>query len=105
VNALGTPWGLLRHYWVLAKLLLTLFATSILLVETRTISALARAAMTSTDPRDLPGSLLHSVGGLVVLLAVTVLSIYKPRGLTRYGWRRQQAQRRRQDDRASMPTR
>jgi hypothetical protein len=102
-NALGTPWGLFRHYWVVAKLLLTLIATTVLLVETRTISALARAATTVADPRGLPGSLIHSVGGLVVLLLVSVLSIYKPRGLTRYGWRKQQAQRRRQDERSATP--
>ena len=92
VNALGTAWGLFRHYWVVAKLLLTLFATSVLLAETRTISASARAATTSADPRELPGSLPHSVGGLVVLLVVIGLSVYKPRGLTRYGWRKQRAQ-------------
>jgi C4-dicarboxylate transporter len=31
--------------------------------------------------------ILHSGGGLAVLLAATVLSIYKPRGMTRYGAR------------------
>src|SRR5437762_3503112 len=30
VQSLGTPWGLVRHYWVLVKLLLTTFATIIL---------------------------------------------------------------------------
>jgi hypothetical protein len=94
VNALGTAWGLFRHHWVVAKLLLTLVATAVLLLETRTISTLARAATTGADPRELPGSLVHSVGGLVVLLVVSVLSIYKPRGRTRYGWREQQARRR-----------
>jgi hypothetical protein len=29
----------------------------------------------------------------VVLLAVVILSVYKPWGVTRYGWRRQQEQR------------
>ncbi len=90
VNALGTPWGLLRHYWVLAKLLLTLVATTVLLLETRTISDLADAAAAGTDPRDLPGTLAHSAGGLVVLLVITMLSVVKPRGVTRYGWRKQQ---------------
>jgi len=28
------------------------------------------------------------VGGLVVLLVVTVLNVYKPQGLTPYGWRK-----------------
>lgn len=105
VNALGTSWGLARHYWVLAKLLLTLFATAILLVETRTVSTLAEAAATSADPRELPGTLVHSVGGLVVLLVITIISVYKPRGVTRYGWRQQQAVRegRREQHTAPVP--
>ena len=95
INALGTPWGLFRQYWVLVKLLLTLVATAVLLAESRTISALATAAQAGNDPRMLPGTLVHSVGGLLILLIVMILSVYKPKGLTRYGWRRQQEQRRR----------
>ena len=96
VNALGTPWGLLRHYWVLVKLLLTVGATIVLLLETQTISGLADSAASGADPRGLPGTLAHSIGGLVVLLIATVLSVFKPRGVTRYGWRKQQQQRRAQ---------
>jgi uncharacterized membrane protein len=96
VNAVGTSWGLFQHYWVLVKLLLTLVATGVLLLETRTIRSLANSAAAAADPRELPGSLPHSVGGLLVLLLLLILSVYKPRGLTRYGWRRQQKQRRRQ---------
>lgn len=88
VNALGTSWGLFRHYWVLTKLLLTIFATVILLIEAQTVAIMAQEAVSGTDPRMLPGSLPHSIGGLLVLLGVTVLSVYKPRGVTRYGWRR-----------------
>jgi uncharacterized membrane protein len=87
-NALGTPWGLFRHYWVVIKLLLTLFATVVLLKEARTVSLLAEASA-SADPRTLPGTLPHSVGGLLILLVITILAIVKPRGLTRYGWRKQ----------------
>jgi hypothetical protein len=57
VNSLGTPWGLFRHYWVLAKLLLTLVAVAVLLLEIPTVSHLAAAATTSADPRGLPGTL------------------------------------------------
>lgn len=88
-NALTTPWGLLRHYWVLVKLLLTLFATTILLLEVQKVSDMAQLAAANADPRELPGSLPHSAGGLVVLLVIAFLSVYKPKGLTRYGWRRQ----------------
>ena len=98
VQALGTQWGLLRHYWVLVKFLLTIFATIVLLLERQTISYLADAAASSTDPRALPGTLPHSVGGLVVLLTTTTLSVFKPRGLTRYGWRKQHSQQSRRGD-------
>lgn len=90
INALGTVWGLFRHYWVLLKLLATLFATTILLVESRTVRSLADTALTTTDPQALPGTLPHSIGGLLILVLTTILSIYKPRGLTPYGWRRRQ---------------
>ncbi len=93
VTALVGPWGLLRHHWVLAKLLLTLLATAVLLIEIPTIGALARAATSGADPRDLPGTLPHSIGGLIVLLAIATLSVHKPRGTTRYGWRKQQERR------------
>lgn len=33
VQALGTEWGLLRHYWVLVKFLLTILATIALLLH------------------------------------------------------------------------
>jgi hypothetical protein len=89
VNALGTPWGLFRHYWVLLKFLLTILATIVLLQEAQVVSGLADAALSIPDPRQLPGTLLHSVGGLIVLLVIAVLAIFKPRGMTRYGWRKQ----------------
>jgi hypothetical protein len=88
VNALGTSWGLFRHYWVVVKLLLTVVATAVLLVETQTVGAMADMAASGADPRDLPGSLPHSIGGVLVLVVTTILSVYKPRGTTPYGWRK-----------------
>lgn len=97
VMSLGTKWGLFRHYWVLISLLLTVIATAVLLVETRTISYLAGIAAdpatSGGDLRALESTLVHSVGGMVVLLVVMWLNVYKPRGLTRYGWRKQQEER------------
>ena len=94
VQSLGTPWGLFRHYWVLISLFTTVFATVILLLHLGDVDALAaRANDSATDPGSLNGDLFHSVGGLVVLLVPLVLNLYKPRGLTRYGWRKQQEQR------------
>jgi ABC-type anion transport system duplicated permease subunit len=38
VQALGTAWGLVRHYWVVAKLGLTAFATAILLMKSHPLA-------------------------------------------------------------------
>jgi hypothetical protein len=98
VMSLGTKWGLFRHYWVLISLLLTVIATVVLLVETQTISYFADIAADPTtsgdDLRALGSTLVHSGGGAVVLLVILVLNVYKPRGMTRYGWRKQDEQRR-----------
>jgi hypothetical protein len=100
VSSLGTPWGLFRHYWVLVKLLITIPATLILLVHMQPISLLASAASKTALTRsgaDLHGlrNLLVTAAGaaLLTLLVLTTLSMYKPRGMTRYGWRRQREQR------------
>jgi NADH:ubiquinone oxidoreductase subunit 6 (subunit J) len=92
LQGLGTKWGLLRHYWVVAKLLLTVFATAVLLLYTQTISHMAGVAVDSPDIETVRNvsPTLHAGAALLILVATTVLAIYKPRGLTRYGWRKQQ---------------
>ena len=95
VNALGTPWGLFRHYWVLVKFLLTVFATIILLLHMPTVNYFAGVAA-KTDSANvfgLRGELIHAGGGLLVLLVTATLSVYKPRGMTPYGWRKEHEQR------------
>jgi len=89
----GTKWGLFRHYWVVISLVLTTLALVVLLVEARVISDLAATAATASEDelRAMPSTLVHSIGGLVVLLVVQVLNVVKPRGLTKYGWRMQRA--------------
>jgi hypothetical protein len=95
VMALGTKWGLLRHYWVLFSLVLTVLATVVLLLHMPTVSAMASVAQEAEGAalERLGGDLLHPGVGLVVLLVIQVLNVYKPRGMTRYGWRKQQEQR------------
>lgn len=52
--------------------------------------AAAETALSSADYLGLRRSLVtHAAGGLLVLLVTTTLSVYKPRGMTRYGWRKQ----------------
>jgi hypothetical protein len=92
VLSLGTPWGLIRHYWVALKLVITAFSTVILMIYMGTFRQMARVA---ADPGvDLglvrnPSPLLHAALALMLLLAATVLAIYKPFGLTPYGIRQQ----------------
>jgi hypothetical protein len=98
VQALGTRWGLFRHYWVLAKLLIAFVATAVLMMHMRPISYVARvAAETALSHGDLRGLRIQLVAdagaALVILLVATTLSVYQPRGLTRYGWRKQREQR------------
>jgi hypothetical protein len=89
VQALGSAWGLLRHYWVVAKLLLTVLAFAVLLLKLPAIaylgSAVTEGNIVSADLVGLRRSLLsHAAGGLLVLLAATTLAVYKPQGHTAY---------------------
>ena len=54
--------------------------------------AVVPLALTSlvTGDRAVPRNAVGAVGRLAVLLVPLVLNLYKPRGLTRYGWRKQQ---------------
>jgi hypothetical protein len=95
VQSLGSEWGLFRHYWVVAKLLINLAATIVLLAYMQTLGSLADlAAETTVAGGDLgvlrsASPVLHAAGALVLLLLATVLAVYKPRGMTSYGRRRQ----------------
>jgi hypothetical protein len=100
VQALGTEWGLLRHYWVLVKFLLTIFATTALLLHQFTAVAGAAKLVSEAAPGTLPevgrlGPQLVGDAGvaLLVLLVITTLSVFKPWGRTRYGPRKQQERR------------
>jgi hypothetical protein len=95
VMALGTKWGLFRHYWVLISFGLTVFATIILVLHMPTVSSMAEIAQEAEGARleALGGDLGHPGIGLVILLVVQVLNLYKPPGLTRYGWSKLQDRR------------
>jgi hypothetical protein len=100
VQSLGTTWGLFRHYWILFKLLINLVASIVLLLYMQTLSYLAGiAAETTLSSGDLaelrnPSPVLHAGGALLLLLVATTLAVYKPRGMTRYGQRKQHERRR-----------
>jgi hypothetical protein len=89
--SLGTTWGLFRHYWVVLKLGMTVFATVILLIYMGTFRQMAGVA---ADPvLDLAvvrnaSPIVHAILALVLLLAAIVLGVYKPFGMTAYGRRK-----------------
>lgn len=89
VMSLGTGWGLFRHYWVLISFVLTLFATGVTVVHMPDVSALAALAREAegAELARLGGDLFHPGVGVLVLLVITVLNVYKPRGVTRFGRR------------------
>jgi hypothetical protein len=90
LSSLGTPWGLFRHYWVVAKLLITVVATAILLGNMRAVLALSALAGEPgpVDPLGLWSQVVHAGAGLLALLMATALGVIKPWGTTRYGRRR-----------------
>jgi hypothetical protein len=92
IQTLGTPWGLIRHYWVLFKFLIIVTATFMLLMKTGPIGYMASvAAETALAPADMRGLRLsilgHAAGGLAVLIWAMALGMYKPKAATPYGMR------------------
>jgi hypothetical protein len=85
LQSVGTEWGLFRHYWIVAKLSLTVPATAVLLLHVPSVSRMARLAVDTAvaagDFAELRMQLVvHAAGGLLVLLTITALSVYKPWG-------------------------
>jgi uncharacterized membrane protein len=96
VMSLGTTWGLFRHYWVVFKLLIAVFATIILMIYMGTFRHMAAVAADPSAGLDAVRNAsprLHAALALLVLLVATVLAIYKPHGVTPYGQRKQREQR------------
>ncbi|MBY0497400.1 MAG: hypothetical protein K2Y23_24625 [Cyanobacteria bacterium] len=87
IQSLGTQWGLLRHYWVIAKLLITVGASLLLMLHMQVVSSIALAASNDAAASSrLQGPKVQVVAdagaAVIVLLIAAVLSIYKPAGRT-----------------------
>ncbi|MVO98189.1 hypothetical protein [Paenibacillus lutrae] len=93
--SLGTRWGLFRHYWIFFKLLFTVIAVFMLVAYiqelSHALSVASKRPLSSKDISILKDSIhiVHPSGGLLIVVVVTVLSVYKPKGMTKYGWRKQ----------------
>ncbi|MEW2087334.1 DUF2269 domain-containing protein [Streptomyces sp. NPDC005283] len=95
----GTKWGLLLHWWIVVKWVITLFMTIFawFVIHPVVTTASRNTAVAGNEPPD-PGSsadfLVWSVPGLFVLLTVAaVVSVYKPWGRTSRGRRARPARR------------
>lgn len=94
VQSLGSAWGLFRHYWVLLKFLITVVATGLLLLHmnlaTRLSEIASGARLAPAHWHGIRLSMVADSAAAIALLTVNVtLSVFKPRGLTPYGHRKQ----------------
>jgi hypothetical protein len=83
--SLGTPWGLVRHYWVAFKLAMTVASLALLTVHLQPVYAAADAARVGDAAASARFDLqlaFDAGAALIALIVMTGLSIYKPRGLT-----------------------
>lgn len=92
VQSLGTPWGLVRHYWLAIKLLLTVAATLALLIHMQPTTWLGKAVADHSAGLSAlvvvqKQLAIDASAAIVVLVLATLLSFYKPPGLTPLGWR------------------
>ena len=111
LQALGTPWGLFRYYWIKVKFGLAIFATFALLVHhfavigevAKRVSGAAAETLFGPDRAPLKTALVRAPSlSILLLLVVTAMGVYKPWGLTGYGRRKQQEKRK---VRSSLATR
>ena len=94
--SVGTPWGLFRHYWIVAKFVVTvaLVAGGIFVLNQKLQEAAVRVfgvpinTLTSADVGTLRFQIIAAVSvALLLLVAATTLSVYKPWGKTWFGRR------------------
>jgi hypothetical protein len=91
VQGLVTSWGLVRHWWVLSKLVLSVLVLGVLLLQLGGIRVAAEAVGDAAHLGSLTGLrwsfVIHATGGLAVLALALVLSVVKPKGRTGWGAR------------------
>jgi hypothetical protein len=92
-QGLGTAWGLTRHWWVLLKLGMTLFAALALIVHLQPTSLMAETVRThDLGPRELLRARWQLVVApslaLILLAFNATLGIAKPQGITPFSGRR-----------------
>lgn len=85
VQAVGTKWGLFKHYWIVVKLFLTVVSTLLLLLHMQPIGYLANvASQTAFSSSQYSAEIINIISktgaAILALLVITTISIYKPWG-------------------------
>lgn len=85
IQAVGTRWGLFKHYWIIVKLFLTIAMTILLLLHMQPISYLAGIAADTSASNIQQSELLIQLiakagAALLVLIAIVTISVFKPWG-------------------------
>ena len=78
---LGTSFGLVRHWWVVVKIVI---AAAVIVTDAVLVGHVAHDAVAGRVGPPLYGS---TIAHVVVLGVATVLSVFKPRGRTPWGRR------------------
>ena len=73
-QSLGGAWGLLRHWWVVCKIVITLPCSALLVLH---LAALGGCATGTVRQMAIDAAL-----ALFVLMVPLALSVYKPQGMT-----------------------
>jgi len=107
VQAFGTKWGLFKHYWIVVKLFLTVVMTILLLLHMQPIDYLAGVSTkASFSNAQYAGQLLDIItkagATILVLIAITTLSIYKPWGKIQFRQNDKYQQTKMQDKKKSL---
>lgn len=89
VVSLGTRWRLARHWWVLVKLVLSVMVMTVTpLLSVPRVEHMIAALPTGTDTGSTGWEIVSiSVCTVLVLTAVTTISVFKPRGRARWSRR------------------
>jgi len=74
VLSLTGAWGLMRHWWVVFKVVITLPCSLLLLLHLEVLGGCGRGAATQM--------IVDAALALAVLIVPLALSVYKPRGVT-----------------------
>jgi uncharacterized membrane protein len=83
IQAVGTKWGLFKHYWIIVKLILTVLITILLLLHLGPIKTMADFTTDQTFTLNQETGrrmqlIADSGAAVLALFLITTISIYKP---------------------------